>query len=66
MSSDIEIYRSALALIKKHGGKAPEFATIQAKIRLNRDDFDGHIEQLRIANTSRLIFDRSADDHAPA
>ena len=58
MASDLDIYRSALALIREHGGKAPDIAIKRAKKLLGKKDTEGHATYMRIARTSKMIFNR--------
>ncbi len=41
MTSDLDIYRSAQALIKQHGQDAPIHAAIRADAMLEKGDLDG-------------------------
>ncbi len=41
MTSDLDIYRSAQALIKQHGQDAPIHAAMRADAMLDKGDLDG-------------------------
>ncbi len=41
MTSDLDIYRSAQALIKRHGEDAPIHAAMKADAMLEKGDLDG-------------------------
>ncbi len=48
MTSDLEIYRAANALIKKHGPDAPTHAAIRAVAMLDKGDLGGYAVWRRI------------------
>ena len=58
MVSDLDIYYSALALIREHGEKASDIAIKQAKNLLGRRNMEGHATYMRIAQASKLILNR--------
>ncbi len=41
MTSDLDIYRSANALVKRHGKEAPIFAAMRAAAMLEKGDLNG-------------------------
>ncbi len=51
MTSDLEIYRSAQALIKQHGEDAPIRAAMKADAMLDKGDLDGYAVWERILRT---------------
>ncbi len=48
MTSDLDIYRSAQALIKQHGEDAPIHAAMKADAMLDKGDLDGYAVWERI------------------
>ncbi len=42
MTSDLDIYRSAQVLVKRHGADAPIHAAMRADAMLERGDLDGY------------------------
>ena len=48
--SDLDVWRSANELIKKHGGEAANFAAIRADALLDQGDVQGHAVWVRIIN----------------
>ncbi len=48
MTSDLDIYRSAQVLVKRHGEDAPVHAAMRADARLERSDLDGYAAWRRI------------------
>ena len=51
--SDIDIYRTAAALIKQHGDEAPIHAAMKSDAMLARGDLDGRSVWLRIVDAIR-------------
>ena len=47
---DIDVFRSAVALIKQHGDEAPIHAAMKADAMLERGDMDGRAVWLRIVD----------------
>ncbi len=45
---DLDIYRSAQVLVKRHGEDAPVHAAMRADARLERGDLDGYAARRRI------------------
>ncbi len=45
---DLDIYRSAQVLVKRHGEDAPVHAAMRADARLQRGDLDGYAAWRRI------------------
>ena len=58
MVSELDIYYSALALIREHGEEASDIAIKQAKNLLGRKNIEGHDTYMRIAIASKLILNR--------
>ena len=50
---DIDIFRSAVTLIKQHGDEAPIHAAMKADDMLERGDMDGRSVWLRIVDAIR-------------
>ena len=48
MIPDLDIYRSAQALVKQHGKDAPVHAAMRADAMLEKGDLDGHAVWKRI------------------
>ena len=48
MTSDLDIYRSASVLIKRHGQDAPIHAAMRADAMLEKGDLDGYAVWRRI------------------
>ncbi len=48
MTSDLDIYRSANVLVKRHGQDAPIHADMRADELLDKDDLDGYAVWKRI------------------
>ncbi len=48
MTSDLDIYRSAQALVKQHGADAPIHAAMKADAMLEAGDLDGYAAWWRI------------------
>ena len=51
MTSDLDIYRSARALIKQHGQDAPIHAAMRANAMLDKGDLDGFVVWRRVLRT---------------
>ncbi len=48
MTSDLDIYRSANLLVKRHGHDAPIHAAMRADAKLDKGDLDGYAVWKRI------------------
>ncbi len=55
MTSDLDIYRSAQALIKQHGADAPVHAAMRADELLEAGDLDGYAVWKRILRAVREL-----------
>ena len=55
MTSDLDIYRSAQALVKQHGADAPIHAAMRADALLDKGDLDGYDVWKRILRTVRVL-----------
>ena len=65
MVSDIDIFRSANAVIREHGQDAPIHAAMRADALLEAGDLDGQRVWLRIiAAIEELLRDRAAEGEA--
>ena len=52
MVSDLDIFRSANALVKQHGGGAPIEAAMRADAMLEKGDLEGCAPDTRITRTA--------------
>ncbi len=64
MTSDIDIYRSANALIKQHGEAADIEAAMRADERLAAGDMEGEAMWLRIVKAVEELRQREPGDRA--
>ncbi len=55
MTSDLDIYRSAQALIKQHGQDAPIHAAMRADAMLDKGDVDGYAVFKRVVKVAEEI-----------
>ena len=53
--SDLDIYRSATLLVKRHGDEAPIHAAMKADAMLERGDLDGQRVWLRIVKAVETL-----------
>ncbi len=58
MISDLDIYRSAQVLLKRHGPDAPIQAAMKADAMLNKGDLDGYAVWKRIVMAELLSKER--------
>ncbi len=62
--SDLDIYRSAKLLVKRHGAEAPIHATMHADAMLGRGDLGGRAVWLRIGRAVQELLDTQSGDGA--
>ncbi len=63
--SDLDVFRSANVLAKRHGNEAPSHAAMRADAMLDKGDLDGHRVWLRIlAAVTELLDTRPGDGAA--
>ena len=62
MTSDLDIYRSANLLVKRHGDEAPIHAAMRADAMLDKGDLDGQRAWLRILNAVEELLDTRPGD----
>ena len=55
MTSDLDIYRSAQVLVKRHGPDAPVQAAMRADAMLDKGDLDGYAVWKRVLKASGSI-----------
>ncbi len=55
MVSDLDIYRSAQALVKRHGQDAPIEAAMRADAMLERADLDGYAVWRRVLRAAEEL-----------
>ncbi len=58
MTSDLDIYRSAAVLIKRHGGGAPIHAAMRADALLATGDVDGYAVRGKVRPRIYLRYNR--------
>jgi len=63
---EIDIYRSANLLIKRHGEEAAIFAAMQADECLERGDLDGKVAWLSVIEAIKELQDTSTPDEGSA
>ncbi len=66
MVEEIDIYRSANLLIKRHGEEAAIFAAMQADECLERGDLDGKVAWLSVIEAIKELQDTSTPDEGSA
>ncbi len=65
MTSDLDIYRSAQALVKQHGEDAPIHAAMKADAMLEKGDLDGYAVWKRIVKAVEELLSKERPDGAP-
>ncbi len=65
MTSDLDIYRSANALVKRHGPDAPIHAAMRADAMLDKGDLDGYAVWKRIVKAVGELLSKERPDGAP-
>ncbi len=58
MISDLDIFRSANLLVKRHGDEAPIHAAMNADAMLAKGDMDGRAVWLRVVRAVKEILDK--------
>ena len=66
MVEEIDIYRSANLLIKRHGDEAAIFAAMQADTCLEKGDLDGKVVWLAVIEAIEELQDVSPPDDGSA
>ncbi len=61
MTSDLDIFRSAQVLVKRHGADAPINAAMRADAMLDKGDLDGFSVWKRILRAVEVLCNRKAD-----
>ncbi len=64
MIPDLDIYRSAQALIKQHGQDAPIHAAMRADALLEKGDLDGYAVWKRIVKAVGELLSKERPDEA--
>ena len=64
MTSDLDIYRSANVLVKRHGQDAPIHAAMRADAMLDRGDLDGYAVFKRIVKATEELLSKERPDGA--
>ena len=58
MTSDLDIYRSAKLLVKRHGPDAPIQAAMRADAMLDKGDLDGYAAWKRIVKAAEELLSK--------
>ncbi len=64
MISDLDIFRSANLLVKRHGQDAPIHATMRADAMLESGDLDGYAVFKRVVKAAEEILSKDRPDGA--
>ncbi len=64
MIPDLDIYRSANVLVKRHGEDAPIHAAMRADAMLDKDDLDGYAVWKRILRAVGELLSKDRPDGA--
>ena len=64
MTSDLDIYRSAQALIRQHGEDAPVHVAMQTDAMLDKGDLDGYAVWKRILRAVGKLLSKERPDGA--
>ena len=64
MPSDLDIWRSAQALVKRHGPDAPIQAAMRADAMLDKGDLDGYAVWKRIVKAAGELLSKERPDGA--
>ncbi len=64
MTSDLDIFRSANALVKRHGQDAPIHAAMRADAMLEAGDLDGYAVRKRIVKAVGELLSKDRPDGA--
>ncbi len=64
MTSDLDIYRSAQTLVKRHGQDAPIHAAMRADAMLDKGDLDGYAVWKRILRAVGELLSKVRPDGA--
>ena len=64
MIHDLDIYRSAQVLVKRHGPDAPIHAAMRADAMLDKDDLDGYAVWKRLLRAVGALLSKDRPDGA--
>ena len=62
MTSDLDIYRSANLLVKRHGEDAPIHAAMRADAMLEKGDLDGYVVFKRVVKATEELLSKERAD----